>query len=186
MPRSVRLRQGVYPAWPLRSRTARWERNGPRGNYRPCALAVKSARCRARAIQFYAYGIHSPRRHGGTENCHGGSDYSRTLLRVLGCGGKRERTATWARRTSTSGTPELRRDGPVRGKRAGEHYVRWRSPSAARQRPWALGRYQSVSRTPPSSVSPCLRGEVLTYSIIGQLNDPDENRWACISRTGPG
>ncbi len=31
-----------------------------------------------RAIQFYAYGILSPRRHGGTENVHGAKAVSRT------------------------------------------------------------------------------------------------------------
>ena len=32
----------------------------------------------ARAIQFYAYGIHPPRRHGDTENVHGTQAVSRT------------------------------------------------------------------------------------------------------------
>ena len=60
--------------------------------------------------------------HGGTEARRTSTEwrpFHEHPLSVLGCGGGRERSATWARRTPASGTRELRRNGPVRERRAG-------------------------------------------------------------------
>ncbi|MHC4504334.1 MAG: hypothetical protein ACYTFI_13600, partial [Planctomycetota bacterium] len=77
------------------------------------------ARCGPRGIRFYVYSIRPPRRHGGTENGHGVEVIPRTFSPWPQVWGRRELTAIWARRTSASGTPELRGSGPARVKRAG-------------------------------------------------------------------
>ena len=71
----------------------------------------------ARAIQFSAYGIRPPRRHGGTENGHGGGFVSRATLRDLEAWGMRELTAIRARQTPTSSTPEPAAMGRFVGER---------------------------------------------------------------------
>ncbi len=59
------------------------------------AAARKAAAPDLRVIQFSAYGIRPPRRHGGTENDHGDEVVPRASLGDLQVWGNAEADRTW-------------------------------------------------------------------------------------------